>query len=297
MMNKLKYFFILIICGILLVGCGKGKNGSVENKSSDTASSKIISADTVHNFETYESPEGKLDDEGIYRYSFLKNNDSVYDAMSYLDIDQILPVHNQKKINVTLGTNFVIDSYHFNLPNTVRKIWETVEGEEMEGNDGAMTEIDNGKTATPFESISSKNRKNSTTFFISANVINTNRRSAQAVDSDINILTFQYKGSVNSAIKPNENAGNRLSYEGINLGITRNQFLDNVKIKNPIYKDEYFRYDREYDKNDTRCFISYILDEREENDRPSYVEFTFDNEILTQINIHCTNEYLGIEVQ
>lgn len=300
-----KKFIIGLICGgMLLSACGRTQTsvpdsqGNQSIEATPKTSTKMIPADEVHKIDNYTSSKGILDDDGIYRYDFLDEDDSVYEAMSYQEVEHILPVHSQKKINVTLGTNFSIDSNYFNLPTTWREIYEQIFDQELElHRTEIMTTLSNGEQKSNNYYFTSFDNPSLKTAYVIYSAINTGKRNINHVDGSIKKLSFYYLTDGRSDASVDENAGDRFSYEGINLGITRNQFLENVTINNPIYEDQYFSYDKAFDKNNSGMSISYLLDEHTENDYPSYVVFRFRNEILTEISIFATNEYLGLEVE
>ncbi|HHT7802703.1 TPA: hypothetical protein ACT2HZ_000237 [Streptococcus suis] len=72
-----------------------------------------------------------------------------------------------------------------------------------------------------------------------------------------------------------ENLGARVAYEGINLFITRTQFIENVKINNPIFHDENFYYGKEFNKEYKDVSISYFLDAGKDGD----IDTDFDNSL------------------
>lgn len=88
----------------------------------------------------------------------------------------------------------------------------------------------------------------------------------------------------------------------LTLFITRTQFIENVKINNPIFHDENFYYNKEYNQEFKNVSISYILDAgtdgdfATENDN-SIVTFKFVDEQLMSIELDCTDSYLDLAVE
>ncbi|NQI33869.1 hypothetical protein HO614_03940 [Streptococcus suis] len=318
---KTKALFFVIGTGLILSACGN-KQAEVyqpsvsQSQPTDASTTTVnsqedehffygetIPADEVHTYKNYSSSKGKLDKDGIYRYDFLSDDDSVYEAMSYQEVDKIIPVHEQKKINVTLGTNFTINNQNFNLYNqSMRSIVETISDLEYDDAYGQVIgNLPNGRTSSTqvFQPILFNN-EDSAVVKVTYSVINTQRRMVSG--EDVAVYKFSIEGDLgNKELNPWDS----ISFEGINLGITRNQFIDNVKINNPIFNnpdDSSFQtadfFDKAFVKEKDIRSISYVLDERlDEKGRPSYVRFMFRNEILTRIDVNCTLDYLDLEVQ
>ncbi|MGT2755507.1 hypothetical protein [Streptococcus ovis] len=299
--NKLLTVVFIVFCIIFLMKqCGKTNSQTNVSQNNEQSlfgkKEQTIPADEVHKFENYKSPKGVLDDDGIYRYKFLDEDDSVYDAMSYQEVDEILPVFEQRKINVTLGTNFSLYSNHFNLPTNWEAIYKTIYNKKPESEN--KFELANGESRLLTHYLPNFKNEEFSFLALRSNGINTKKRKIKLPDADLTTISVEYKkhsGFANE-YKMKENGKAPFSYEGINIGITRKQFLENVTINNPVYEDQYFNYNKEFDKNSKGYSITYFLDERGEDDS-SYAEFKFENEILTEIRIVCTKEYLKLKVQ
>ncbi|HEL1052988.1 TPA: hypothetical protein TVE62_001836, partial [Streptococcus equi subsp. zooepidemicus] len=292
--NKLLTVVFIVFCIIFLMKqCGKTNSQTNVSQNNEQSlfgkKEQTIPADEVHKFENYKSPKGVLDDDGIYRYKFLDEDDSVYDAMSYQEVDTILPIHEQKPINVTLGTNFTINSHNFNLyDKTYKEIIELVSELDFEtATAGApLTPLRNGETGSGIIAgeILFKNH-DEPLVDISAGTVNTGKREIDGEDGTI----FSFSISDNSDF-----SGNYASYEGINLGITRNQFLENVKINNPVLDSSLNFFDKSFNKELEYTEVTYLLDERiNEKGEQSTVKFVFKNERLRSIGVVCTFDYLG----
>ena len=271
------------------------------SESSSTAEEyKLVPYDEVHEFKNAKASKGTLDDQGIYRYDFLNEDDAVYDVMSYEEVEDIYPVQEQEKIEVTLGTNFTIDDYNFNLDNlTENMLYRNILGEEEAGGLLAL-ELENGEAANRSLQLPSQIGEVMKPADINYTVINTEKRAVSVGDARIKRISVGHYGKTVSKTK--ENIGARVSYEGINLFITRTQFIENVKINNPIFHDENFYYNTEYNKEFKNVSISYILDAGAdgdidtENDN-SIVTFKFVDEQLMSIELDCTDSYLNLEVE
>ena len=198
----------------------------------------MVPYDEVHEFKNATASKGTLDDQGIYRYDFLNEDDAVYDAMSYEEIEDIYPVQEQEKIEVTLGTNFTIDDYNFNLANlTENTLYKNILGEEEAG--GLLeVELENGEAANRSLRLPSQIGEVMKPIDISYTVINTEKRAVSV--GDARVIDFHVGHYGKTISKTKENLGARVAYEGINLFITRTQFIENVKINNPIFHDENF---------------------------------------------------------
>lgn len=271
------------------------------SESSSTAEEyKLVPYNEVHEFKNAKPSKGTLDDQGIYRYDFLNEDDAVYDAMSYEEVEDIYPVQEQEKIEVTLGTNFTIDDYNFNLDNlTENMLYRNILGEEEAGGLLAL-ELENGEAANRSLQLPSQIGEVMKPADINYTVINTEKRAVSVGDARIKRISVGHYGKTVSKTK--ENLGARIAYEGINLFITRTQFIENVKINNPIFHDENFYYNTEYNKEFKNVSISYILDAGAdgdidtENDN-SIVTFKFVDEQLMSIELDCTDSYLNLEVE
>lgn len=312
-----KTIIALIFSGLILTACDSKTNETttsssqtssteqIEESSTNSSSSKneefqLVPYDEVHEFKNAKASKGTLDDQGIYRYDFLNEDDAVYDAMSYEEVEDIYPVQEQEKIEVTLGTNFTIDDYNFNLDNlTENMLYRNILGEEEAGGLLAL-ELENGEAANRSLQLPSQIGEVMKPADINYTVINTEKRAVSVGDARIKRISVGHYGKTVSKTK--ENIGARVSYEGINLFITRTQFIENVKINNPIFHDENFYYNTEYNKEFKNVSISYILDAGAdgdidtENDN-SYVTFKFEDELLMSIELECTNSYLNLEVE
>lgn len=271
------------------------------SESSSTAEEyKLVPYNEVHEFKNAKPSKGTLDDKGIYRYDFLNEDDAVYDAMSYEEIEDIYPVQEQEKIEVTLGTNFTIDDYNFNLDNlTENMLYRNILGEEEAGGLLAL-ELENGEAANRSLQLPSQIGEVMKPADINYTVINTEKRAVSAGDARIKNISVGHYGKTVSKTK--ENLGARIAYEGINLFITRTQFIENVKINNPIFHDENFYYNKEYNKEFKNVSISYILDAGADGDIDteidnSIVTFNFVDEQLMSIELDCTDSYLNLEVK
>ena len=312
-----KTIIALIFSGLILTACDSKTNETttsssqtssteqIEESSTNSSSSKneefqLVPYDEVHEFKNAKASKGTLDDQGIYRYDFLNEDDAVYDAMSYEEVEDIYPVQEQEKIEVTLGTNFTIDDYNFNLDNlTENMLYRNILGEEEAGGLLAL-ELENGEAANRSLQLPSQIGEVMKPADINYTVINTEKRAVSVGDARIKRISVGHYGKTVSKTK--ENLGARIAYEGINLFITRTQFIENVKINNPIFHDENFYYNTEYNKEFKNVSISYILDAGAdgdidtENDN-SYVTFKFEDELLMSIELECTNSYLNLEVE
>ena len=312
-----KTIIALIFSGLILTACDSKTNETttsssqtssteqIEESSTNSSSSKneefqLVPYDEVHEFKNAKASKGTLDDQGIYRYDFLNEDDAVYDAMSYEEVEDIYPVQEQEKIEVTLGTNFTIDDYNFNLDNlTENMLYKNILGEEEAGGLLAL-ELENGEAANRSLQLPSQIGEVMKPADINYTVINTEKRAVSVGDARIKRISVGHYGKTVSKTK--ENLGARIAYEGINLFITRTQFIENVKINNPIFHDENFYYNTEYNKEFKNVSISYILDAGAdgdidtENDN-SYVTFKFEDELLMSIELECTNSYLNLEVE
>lgn len=312
-----KTIIALIFSGLILTACDSKTNETttsssqtssteqIEESSTNSSSSKneefqLVPYDEVHEFKNAKASKGTLDDQGIYRYDFLNEDDAVYDAMSYEEVEDIYPVQEQEKIEVTLGTNFTIDDYNFNLDNlTENMLYRNILGEEEAGGLFAL-ELENGEAANRSLQLPSQIGEVMKPADINYTVINTEKRAVSVGDARIKRISVGHYGKTVSKTK--ENIGARVSYEGINLFITRTQFIENVKINNPIFHDENFYYNTEYNKEFKNVSISYILDAGAdgdidtENDN-SIVTFKFVDEQLMSIELDCTDSYLNLEVE
>lgn len=312
-----KTIIALIFSGLILTACDSKTNETttsssqtssteqIKESSTNSSSSKneefqLVPYDEVHEFKNATASKGTLDDQGIYRYDFLNEDDAVYDAMSYEEIEDIYPVQEQEKIEVTLGTNFTIDDYNFNLANlTENTLYKNILGEEEAG--GLLeVELENGEAANRSLRLPSQIGEVMKPIDISYTVINTEKRAVSV--GDARVIDFHVGHYGKTISKTKENLGARVAYEGINLFITRTQFIENVKINNPIFHDENFYYNKEYNKEFKNVSISYILDAGAdgdidtENDN-SIVTFKFVDEQLMSIELDCTDSYLNLEVE
>ena len=312
-----KTIIALIFSGLILTACDSKTNETttsssqtssteqIKESSTNSSSSKneefqLVPYDEVHEFKNATASKGTLDDQGIYRYDFLNEDDAVYDAMSYEEIEDIYPVQEQEKIEVTLGTNFTIDDYNFNLANlTENTLYKNILGEEEAG--GLLeVELENGEAANRSLRLPSQIGEVMKPIDISYTVINTEKRAVSV--GDAHVIDFHVGHYGKTISKTKENLGARVAYEGINLFITRTQFIENVKINNPIFHDENFYYNKEYNKEFKNVSISYILDAGAdgdidtENDN-SIVTFKFVDEQLMSIELDCTDSYLNLEVE
>ncbi|HFU3699965.1 TPA: hypothetical protein ACGOZJ_001975 [Streptococcus suis] len=312
-----KIIIALIFSGLILTACDSKTNETttsssqtssteqIEESSTNSSSSKneefqLVPYDEVHEFKNATASKGTLDDQGIYRYDFLNEDDAVYDAMSYEEVEDIYPVQEQEEIEITLGTNFTIDDYNFNLANvTENTLYKNILGEEEAGGLLAL-ELENGEAEDRSLRLPSQIGEVIKPIDISYTVINTEKRAVSVGDARIKRINVGHYGKTISKTK--ENLGARVAYEGINLFITRTQFIENVKINNPIFHDENFYYNKEYNKEFKNVSISYILDAgadgdiSTENDN-SIVTFKFVDEQLMSIELDCTDSYLNLEVE
>ncbi|HFI0694958.1 TPA: hypothetical protein ACGO4F_001036 [Streptococcus suis] len=312
-----KTIIALIFSGLILTACDSKTNETttsssqtssteqIEESSTNSSSSKneefqLVPYDEVHEFKNAIASRGTLDDQGIYRYDFLNEDDAVYDAMSYEEVEDIYPVQEQEEIEITLGTNFTIDDYNFNLANvTENTLYKNILGEEEAGGLLAF-ELENGEAEDRSLRLPSQIGEVIKPIDISYTVINTEKRAVSVGDARIKRINVGHYGKTISKTK--ENLGARVAYEGINLFITRTQFIENVKINNPIFHDENFYYNKEYNKEFKNVSISYILDAgadgdiSTENDN-SIVTFKFVDEQLMSIELDCTDSYLNLEVE
>ncbi|MBY4980861.1 hypothetical protein K6V42_01220 [Streptococcus suis] len=312
-----KTIIALIFSGLILTACDSKTNETttsssqtssteqIEESSTNSSSSKnegfqMVPYDEVHEFKNAIASRGTLDDQGIYRYDFLNEDDAVYDAMSYEEVEDIYPVQEQEEIEITLGTNFTIDDYNFNLANvTENTLYKNILGEEEAGGLLAL-ELENGEAEDRSLRLPSQIGEVIKPIDISYTVINTEKRAVSVGDARIKRINVGHYGKTISKTK--ENLGARVAYEGINLFITRTQFIENVKINNPIFHDENFYYNKEYNKEFKNVSISYILDAgadgdiSTENDN-SIVTFKFVDEQLMSIELDCTDSYLNLEVE
>ena len=312
-----KTIIALIFSGLILTACDSKTNETttsssqtssteqIEESSTNSSSSKneefqLVPYDEVHEFKNAKASKGTLDDQGIYRYDFLNEDDAVYDAMSYEEVEDIYPVQEQEKIEVTLGTNFTIDDYNFNLDNlTENMLYRNILGEEEAGGLLAL-ELENGEAANRSLQLPSQIGEVMKPADINYTVINTEKRAVSAGDARIKNISVGHYGKTVSKTK--ENLGARIAYEGINLFITRTQFIENVTINNPIFHDENFYYNKEYNKEFKNVSISYILDAGADGDIDteidnSIVTFNFVDEQLMSIELGCTDSYLNLEVE
>ncbi|HFI0579433.1 TPA: hypothetical protein ACGO05_001888 [Streptococcus suis] len=312
-----KTIIALIFSGLILTACDSKINETttsssqtssteqIEESSTNSSSSKneefqLVPYDEVHEFKNAIASRGTLDDQGIYRYDFLNEDDAVYDAMSYEEVEDIYPVQEQEEIEVTLGTNFTIDDYNFNLANvTENTLYKKILGEDEAGGVLAL-ELENGESESRGLRLPSQIGEVMKPVDISYTVINTEKRAVSVGDARVIDFSVGHYGKTISKTK--ENLGARVAYEGINLFITRTQFIENVKINNPIFHDENFYYNKEYNKEFKNVSISYILDAGKdgdiatENDN-SIVTFKFVDEQLMSIELDCTESYLNLEVE
>ncbi|HEM6120872.1 TPA: hypothetical protein U2B97_001338 [Streptococcus suis] len=312
-----KTIIALIFSGLILTACASKTNETttsssqtssteqIKESSTNSSNSKneefqLVPYDEVHEFKNATASKGTLDDQGIYRYDFLNEDDAVYDAMAYEEVEDIYPIQEQEKIEVTLGTNFTIDDYNFNLANlTENMLYKNILGEEEAGGLLAL-ELENGEGANRSLRLPSQIGEVIKPADISYTVINTEKRAVSV--GDARVIDFHVGHYGKTISKTKENLGARVAYEGINLFITRTQFIENVKINNPIFHDENFYYNKEYNKEFKNVSISYILDAgadgdiSTENDN-SIVTFKFVDEQLMSIELDCTDSYLNLEVE
>ncbi|HFI0227468.1 TPA: hypothetical protein ACGO48_001353 [Streptococcus suis] len=312
-----KTIIALIFSGLILTACDSKTNETttsssqtssteqIEESSTNSSSSKneefqLVPYDEVHEFKNAIASRGTLDEQGIYRYDFLNEDDAVYDAMSYEEVEDIYPVQEQEEIEITLGTNFTIDDYNFNLANvTENTLYKNILEKEEAGGLLAL-ELENGEAEDRSLRLPSQIGEVIKPIDISYTVINTEKRAVSVGDARIKRINVGHYGKTISKTK--ENLGARVAYEGINLFITRTQFIENVKINNPIFHDENFYYNKEYNKEFKNVSISYILDAgadgdiSTENDN-SIVTFKFVDEQLMSIELDCTDSYLNLEVE
>lgn len=222
------------------------------------------------------------------------------------------PFHTEKFFLTCLeGSELVLETVFFNnsvgesfnlYNQSMRSIVETISDLEYDDAYGQVIgNLPNGRTSSTqvFQPILFNN-EDSAVVKVTYSVINTQRRMVSG--EDVAVYKFSIEGDLgNKELNPWDS----ISFEGINLGITRNQFIDNVKINNPIFNnpdDSSFQtadfFDKAFVKEKDIRSISYVLDERlDEKGRPSYVRFMFRNEILTRIDVNCTLDYLDLEVQ
>lgn len=306
---KNKFIFLLLSTSLFLTACRpatKKTEKPVETSSSKVEQSqsssddktktdspeekKMAPFDQVNKFENTKSSKGVIDDKGIYRYDFLNKDDAVYDAMSYQEIKDILPVHEQKPIDVTLATNFTIAGHNFNFKDlTVDKLSNLLIGQDFSNR---TTEVSGGKTATG--SIQLPDSK----IEIQFNSVNQERRKNLIGNTLITAISVSNDEFFRSGEK--EDFGEKVAYEGINLNITRTQFLENIKIKNPILNGQSFNKGKEFKKDASRTEISYFLQKRDlkiPNSNDSFVKFTFENDILQSIDVVADPSYLGISTE
>lgn len=321
----MKKLYTLLLASLFIVGCSNNRpeeattstsdqvetseqssQESRDNEKSETSSEKqnqeafsFIPYDEVHVFKNAKRSTGTLDDEGIYRYDFLNEDDAVYESMSYQEVDDIYPVQEQEEIEVTLGTNFTIDGFNFNLGNlTENTLYKNILGTEKENQ--FPNNLANGKSGTGKLRLPSQIGEVMKPAEVNYTMINTEKREVSA--SDAKILHIGVGHYMKGLKNTQENLGARISYEGINLFITRTQFIENVKIKNPVFHDEKFYYRKEYSKDFKNASISYLLDAGSDQDIDtvqdnSYVTFTFQDEILTMIELKCDKSYVDLEVE
>ncbi|HEM5232109.1 TPA: hypothetical protein U1335_001647, partial [Streptococcus suis] len=230
-----KIIVTLLMSSIFLTACSSkpAENTASSEKASssekiDTSSSensskseeyKLVPYNEVHEFKNAKLSKGTLDDKGIYRYDFLNEDDAVYDAMSYEEVEDIYPVQEQEKIEVTLGTNFTIDDFNFNLDNlTENTLYKNILGEEEAGGLLAL-ELENGESEDRSLRLPSQIGEVIEPIDISYTVINTAKRAVSVGDARIKRISVGHYGKTIS--KTTENLGARVAYEGINLFITR----------------------------------------------------------------------------
>lgn len=256
---KNKFIFLLLSASLMLTACNSVKKN--EEEQVETSSSKVEQSqsssddktktdsleekktapfDQVNKFENTKSSKGVIDDKGIYRYDFLNKDDAVYDAMSYQEIKDILPVHEQKPIDVTLATNFTIAGHNFNFKDlTVDKLSNLLIGQDYSNR---FTEISGGSSGNGHIQLPDSKIE------IYFNSINQERRKNLIGNTLITAISVSNDNFYNTGEK--EDFGEKVAYEGINLNITRNQFLEKVKIKNPILEGQSFNKGKEFKK---RC--------------------------------------------
>lgn len=195
-----KTIIALIFSGLILTACDSKTNETttsssqtssteqIEESSTNSSSSKneefqLVPYDEVHEFKNAKASKGTLDDQGIYRYDFLNEDDAVYDAMSYEEVEDIYPVQEQEKIEVTLGTNFTIDDYNFNLDNlTENMLYRNILGEEEAGGLLAL-ELENGEAANRSLQLPSQIGEVMKPADINYTVINTEKRAVSVGDA------------------------------------------------------------------------------------------------------------------
>ena len=246
---KNKFVFLLLSASLLLTACGsstktgdktrKDASSKVEQSQSSSKDDskkaikdgKMVPYDHVNKFKNTKSSKGVLDKNGIYRYDFLKKDDTVYDAMTYQEVQNIFPVHEQKKVNVTLATNFTIDGHNFNFKDlTLDKLSNILTGKNYED---IGTEMGKGTPGlgTEFVRINLRESK----LNLEVVTVNKNRREEPKGNTLVCGIWFSrawqgpefWPGSI-------VDYGERIAYEGINMNITRMQFLEKVKINNPL---------------------------------------------------------------
>ncbi|HFR3692613.1 TPA: hypothetical protein ACJ51R_001650 [Streptococcus suis] len=316
-----KMILTLLLCGAFLAACSNkptdgatpsvpaesseniaetsAENGTQTETDTETETYKLVPYNEVHEFKNAKASKGVLDDEGIYRYDFLNEDDAVYDMMSYEEVEDIYPVQEQEKIEVTLGTNFTIDDYNFNLDGlTPNILYKNVLREEKESMFKDM--LENGGSSAGSIRLPSQIGETSKPISINYTMLNTQKREVNKNDARIKDISVEHYGKIISGTK--ENLGARVAYEGINLFITRTQFIENVKINNPIFHDENFYYGKEFNKEYKNVSISYFLDAGKDGDIDtdfdnSFVTFKFEDEILTSIALNCKESYLNLEVE
>lgn len=304
-----KFIFLLLSASLFLTACNlapKKEDKTVESSSNKVEQSqsssddktkadspeekKTAPFDQVNKFDNTKSSKGVLDDKGIYRYDFLNKDDAVYDAMSYQEIKDILPVHEQKPIDVTLATNFTIAGHNFNFKDlTVDKLSNLLIGQDYSNR---FTEISGGASGNGHIKLPDSNIE------IYFNSINQERRKNLIGNTLITAISVSNDNFYNTGEK--EDFGEKVAYEGINLNITRNQFLEKVKIKNPILEGQSFNKGKEFKKDASRTEISYFLQKRDlkiPKSNDSFVKFTFNNDILQSIDVVADPSYLGISTE
>ncbi|HEM3726762.1 TPA: hypothetical protein U1D16_002230, partial [Streptococcus suis] len=231
-----KIIIALIFSGLILTACDSKTNETttsssqnssteqIEESSTNSSGSKndefqLVPYDEVHEFKNATASKGTLDDQGIYRYDFLNEDDAVYDAMSYEEVEDIYPVQEQEEIEITLGTNFTIDDYNFNLANvTENTLYKNILEEEEAGGLLAL-ELENGEAEDRSLRLPSQIGEVIKPIDISYTVINTEKRAVSVGDARIKRINVGHYGKTISKTK--ENLGARVAYEGINLFITR----------------------------------------------------------------------------
>lgn len=303
---KNKFVFLLLSASLLLTACGsstktgdktrKDASSKVEQSQSSSKDDskkaikdgKMVPYDHVNKFKNTKSSKGVLDKNGIYRYDFLKKDDTVYDAMTYQEVQNIFPVHEQKKVNVTLATNFTIDGHNFNFKDlTVNKLANILTGEDYE---------QNTRKAFGLHTHHARITLPNSPIVVELLAINKNKRE----DIEGNSLIMGMKISrVLSNPKPKAviDLGDRITYEGINFNITRNQFLEKVKIQNPILKEDDSLRNKDY-KRGSSSHITYMIQKKNpkiEDSADSVVNFYFKDEILSSVRVYIDPTQLGIE--